>query len=140
MNVQPYIFFEGRCEEALAFYRRAIGAEIVQLKRYREAPQRNPDLPPGSDDKIMHAAFRVGDSVVLASDGFSNGNPTFTGFSLTIEADDTAQAEYMFAALADGGEVKQPLIETFFSPRFGMLVDRFGLGWIIVAQTADKPY
>jgi len=140
MNVQPYVFFEGRCEEALSFYRRAIDAETIQLKRYREAPQRNPDLPPGSDDKIMHAAFRVGDSVVLCSDGMCSGTAQFVGFSLTIEADDPPQAERLFAALADGGRVQQPLIETFFSPRFGMLVDRFGLGWIMVAQTADKPY
>jgi PhnB protein len=133
MRIQPYLFFEGRCEEAIEFYRGAIGAEVTLLMRNRESPDPPPPgmLPPGSEDKVMHASFRVGDTEVMASDGRCGGKPDFRGFSLSLTVPDEATADRLFAALADGGEVRMPLTKTFFSPRFGMLADRFGLGWMI---------
>jgi PhnB protein len=136
MQVQPYLFFEGRCEEALEFYRGAVGAQVEMMMRNRE----NPEPQPGSaalGDKILHAAFRVGDTTILASDGRADGQPLFQGFALSLTAADVAEADRLFAALCDGGQVQQPLIQTFFSPRFGMVTDRFGVLWMVyVAQKA----
>jgi PhnB protein len=137
MQIQPYLFFDGRCEEALDFYRRAIGAEVEMLMRFKESPEKPPadKVPPGSDNKVMHACFRVGDTRVMASDGHCAGKPSFQGFSLSLSARDEAEAERLFNALSDRGQVQQPLIKTFFSPRFGMVADRFGVSWmVIVAQ------
>ena len=133
MVVQPYLFFEGRCEEAIEFYKKALGAEVTMLMRYKESPE-PAQTPPGSADKVMHAAFRIGETTVMASDGYCKGKPSFQGMSLSITAPDIARADKMFAALADGGEVRQPLTKTFFSPRFGMVADRFGLGWMILVM------
>ena len=133
MTVQPYLFFEGRCEEAVEFYRRAIGAEVVMLMRNKESPDQS-QVAPGTENKVLHAAFKVGDSMVLASDGYSNGKPEFKGFSLSIEAPDPAAARRMFDALSQDGSVQLPLQQTFFSPSFGMLTDRFGVGWMIMVQ------
>jgi PhnB protein len=133
MIVQPYLFFEGRCEEAIEFYKKALGAEVTMLMRYKESPE-PAQAPPGSDNKIMHAAFRIGETTVMASDGYCKGKPSFQGFSLSITAPDVARADKMFAALAEGGQVQQPLTKTFFSPRFGMVADRFGLGWMILVM------
>jgi PhnB protein len=134
MQVQPYLFFEGRCEEALDFYKRALGAEVTALMRNNEAPEAPPPgmVAPGSERKIMHASFRVGETTIMASDGRCMGPPTFQGFSLTIEAKDVAEAERLFSALAEGGEVRMPLAKTFFAPRFGMVADRFGVGWMVI--------
>ena len=134
MQVQPYLFFDGRCEEAIAFYRKALGAEVTMLMRVKESPEphRPGMLPPGSEDKVMHAAIRIGDTTVLASDGLCLGQPSFVGFRLALTAADDAEAERWFAALGSGGSVDQPLIQTFFSSRFGMLADRFGVPWMIV--------
>ena len=134
MQVQPYLFLDGRCEEALAFYKKALGAEVTMLMRMKESPDPHPPgmLPPGSEDKVMHAALRIGDTTLLASDGRCLGQPSFAGFSLTLTAGDDAEAERWFAALGTGGKVTQPLIKTFFSSRFGMLADRFGVPWTIV--------
>jgi PhnB protein len=132
MQVQPYLFFDGRCEEALAFYQRALGAEVTTLLRNKDNPQA--DLcGPGVEEKVMHTCFRIGDTSVMASDGQCLGRASFQGFSLSLDARDEAQAEQLFAALADGGKVQQPLISTFFSPRFGVVADRFGVSWMIVA-------
>jgi len=131
--VQPYLFFEGRCEEAVEFYRSALGAEVEMLMRFKDSP--DPHEPgmcaPGAEDKVMHMSFRIGDTTLLASDGRCLGNPSFQGFSLSLIAPDEAEAERLFAALADGGQVQMPLTKTFFSPRFGMVADRFGVSWMI---------
>lgn len=138
MQVQPYLFFEGRCEEAVEFYRKVLGAEVTMLMRYKENPDSSSsspppcNLPPGSDDKVMHASFRIGESTVMASDGLCSGKPDFRGVSLSITAPDEAAADRLFNGLADGGQVQMPLDKTFFSPRFGMVADRFGLSWMIV--------
>lgn len=134
MHIQPYLFFDGRCEEAVDFYRSALGAEVEMLMRYRESPEPPPPgmVPPGSEDKVMHASFRIGDTVVMASDGCSAGQPAFQGFSLSLSVADEAAADRAFAALGDGGQVQMPLGKTFFSPRFGMLTDRFGVGWMVI--------
>lgn len=134
MQIQPYLFFEGRCEEALMFYRDVLGAEITQLMRYSDSPDPPPPgmLPPGSEDRIMHASMRIGDSTVLVSDGNCSGTTGFNGFSLTLHAASDAEAERLFAALAEGGQVRMPMAQTFFSSRFGMLADRYGLGWMVI--------
>ena len=137
MQIQPYLFFEGRCEEAIEFYRRVVGAEVTMVMRYKDSPEPPPPgaVPPGTENKVMHAAIRIGETTVLASDGRCSGRPTFGGFSLSLTVPDAAAADRVFAALADGGQVQAPLATTFFSPRFGMLVDRFGVPWMVyVAQ------
>ena len=134
MPIQPYLFFEGRCEEAIEFYRSALGAKVEMLMRYRDSPEPTPPgmLPPGSENKVMHATLSVGDAAFMASDGHCQGKPGFQGFSLSLTAKDEAEAKRLFGALAEGGEVRMPLGKTFFSPCFGMLADRFGLGWMII--------
>jgi len=134
MQVQPYLFFDGRCEEAVEFYRSALGAEVTMLMRYKDSPDAPPPgmVPPGSENKVMHASLRIGDATVMASDGSCNGKPSFEGFSLSLTAADAAHADRLFAALADGGQVQMPLGKTFFSPRFGMVRDRFGVSWMVI--------
>jgi PhnB protein len=134
MQVQPYLFLEGRCDEAIEFYRKTLGAEVEMLLRTKDSPEPPPPgrLPPGSEEKVMHAAIRIGDTTLFLSDGLSSGQPKFEGFSLSLAVPSEAEAERVFAALAEGGEVRQPLMKTFFSPRFGMLADRFGLPWMII--------
>lgn len=135
MQVQPYLFFDGRCEEAIAFYRKVLGAEVTMLMRFRESPDPPPPgtLPPGSEEKVMHANLRFGDTEVMVSDGRCMGQPGFQGFALTVGLPDVAEVERVFAALADGGQVQMPLEKTFWSPRFGMLSDRFGVSWMVMA-------
>jgi PhnB protein len=134
MQVQPYLFFDGRCEEALEFYRKALGAEVTMLLRFKECPERDEHalVPPGSGEKVMHASVRIGDTSVMASDGRCQGRPSFQGFSLSLTVREDAEAERLFAALADGGKVQTPLAKTFFSSRFGMLADRFGVAWMVI--------
>lgn len=138
MQVQPYLFFEGRCQEALEFYRRALGAEVTALMRYKGSP--DPGMvQPGSEDKVMHASFRVGETTLLASDGRCGGHPSFQGFALSLTVANEAEADRLFAALVDGGQVIMPLMTTFFSPRFGMTTDRFGVSWMVyVAPPAQS--
>jgi PhnB protein len=138
MQVQPYLFLAGRCEEAIEFYRRALGAEVTMLMRFKDSPEpQQPGMvPPGSDNKVMHASFRVGETTLFASDGRCLGKPSFQGFSLSLTAANEAEAERRFAALADGGQVQMPLAKTFFSPRFGMVADRFGVSWMIIVMAA----
>ena len=135
MRVEPYLFFEGRCEEAIEFYRRALGAEVTALMRFKDSPEPPPPgkVPPGSDNKVMHANFRIGDTTVMASDGMCSGKPSFQGISLSLDAASDAEAERLFAALADGGQVQMPLTKTFFASRFGMVADRFGVSWMVIA-------
>ncbi len=133
MNLQPYLFFDGKCEEALDFYKQAVGAEPKMLMRFKNAPDQSM-VSPGSDDKIMHAQVQIGDTTVLMSDGRCLGKPNFQGFALTISAKSEAEADKLFGALSDGGQVTMPLAKTFFSPRFGMLTDKFGVGWMVIVQ------
>jgi len=140
-TIQPYLFFNGNCEEAIKCYRKALGAEVETIMRYKEGPE--PQLPgtvpPGFDNKIMHACFRVGQTTVMASDGCSTGKVSFQGFSLSLSVPSENEADSAFTALADGGQVRLPLTKPFFSPRFGMLEDRFGVGWMIgVAPPQQK--
>lgn len=136
MKIESYLFFNGRCEEAIDFYKRALGAEVVMLMRYKDSPEPPAPgmVPPGSENKIMHASLRIGDTTVMASDGQCQGNANFDGFALTVSAGDAAEAERRFAALSDGGTVTMPLSKTFFAPSFGMLNDRFGVHWMVIAE------
>jgi PhnB protein len=137
MQIQPYVFFEGRCQEALDFYRRALGAEVTAMMRYKESPDQAM-VQAGTEDKVMHASFRVGDTTVFASDGRCNGQPNFQGFALSLTAPNAAEAERLFRALVDGGQTIMPLTTTFFSPRFGMMTDRFGVSWMVYVVPQDK--
>ena len=129
MQVQPYVFFDGRCEEALEFYRRALGAEVTMLMRYKDSP--DPAMvQSGTENKVMHASVRIGDTTVLASDGRAQGRPSFQGFALSLTVNE-AEAERRFTSLGEGGQVQTPLTKTFFSPRFGMVADRFGVSWMV---------
>jgi PhnB protein len=132
MRVEPYLYFNGRCEEAADFYRRAIGAEVTALTRFKDNP--GAPAPAGAEGKIMHANLRIGDTTVLASDGQCQGSTNFQGFSLSLTAANNSEAELQFAALSDGGRVQLPLTATPFASRFGMVADRFGVLWTIVAH------
>ena len=132
MNVEPYLFFEGRTEEALDFYRQKLGAKVEAVMRYKDNPEPQYN-PPNSANKVMHALFRIGDTKVMASDGNCAGKPSFQGFALTINAANPAEAKQRFDALAEGGQVQMPLNETFFAKSFGMVADRFGMSWMVIA-------
>ena len=135
MNIEPYLFFDGRCEEAIEFYKSALGARVEMLMRFKDSPEPSQmELPPGSENKVMHSSFHIGDTKVMASDGMCQGKPSFQGFSLSITVPGLTEAERQFNALAEGGQVQQPLIKTFFSPGFGMVADRFGVSWMIVVD------
>jgi PhnB protein len=134
MPVTPYLFFDGRCEEAFAFYKTALGAEVGFMMRYKDSPEPPPPgaCAPGSDNKIMHASLTINGATVMASDGRAEGKPEFKGFSLSLDARDEADAERKFAALSAGGQIFMPMGETFFAKRFGMVADKFGVGWMII--------
>jgi PhnB protein len=138
--IQPYVFFNGRCEEAVEFYKKALGAEVQMIMRYKEAPEAPPPgmVPPGFENKIMHTSFRVGQTTIMASDGCSGDKPKFEGFSLALSVANEAEADRVFTALAAGGQVKMPLGKTFWSPRFGMLEDKFGIGWMVSVEAAGQ--
>jgi len=137
MHIQPYLTFDGRCEEAVDFYRKVLGAEVSMLMRFKDSPEPPAPgmVPAGAENKVMHASFRIGDTTVMASDGRCLGKPTFQGFSLSLTVADDATAERVFAALRDGGQVQMPLAKTFFSSRFGMVADRFGVSWMIIVAS-----
>ena len=130
-TVQPYLFFAGRCEEALEFYRKSIGAEIIVLRRFKEAPEPVPNLPDCFDDKVMHATVQIGDSMWMASDGQREGNQNFEGFSMSITVPDASEANRVFAALSEDGLVVMPLEKTFWTSSFGVVQDRFGVSWMV---------
>ncbi len=134
MLVQPYLNFDGRCDEALEFYKKAIGAKVNMLMRFKDAPDQSM-ITPGRENKVMHSTVQIGDTVVMASDGRCTGKPNFHGIALTISVASEAEAEKTFTALADGGQVQMPLGKTFFSPRFGMLADKFGVGWMVLVAS-----
>jgi PhnB protein len=131
MLIQPYLFFEGRADEAIEFYKKTLGAKLEMSMRFKDAPDQSM-ISPGSADKVMHAAIKIGDAVMLMSDGRNTGKPNFQGFSLTIYPKDEAEADKVFGALSAGGEVRMPMDKTFFAKRFGMLADKFGVGWMII--------
>jgi PhnB protein len=134
--VQPYLFFDGRCEEAIEFYKKVLGGEVLMLMRFRESPDPPPPgmIAPGSENKIIHSCIRVGDSEIMASDGRCTGQPTFQGVSLSLDVASETEADRLFNALAEGGQVQMPIGKTFFSPRFGIVADRFGVSWMIVTS------
>jgi PhnB protein len=136
MQVTPYLFFDGRCEEAIEFYKKAVGAQVGMMMRFKESPE--PPQPgmcaPGSENKIMHSCLRIGDTAVMASDGRAQGKPEFKGFTLSLNAKDEAEAERLFKALSDGGQVHMPLAKTFFAKSFGMVADKFGVGWMVLVE------
>ena len=137
MQVQPYLFFDGRCEEAIGFYQKALGAQVQFMMRFKDSPEPMPGDKQPPADKVMHTSFRIGETEVMASDGNCQGKPSFQGFSLTINASDETQAERWFAALGDGGQVQMPMTKTFFSPRFGMVADRFGVSWMVIVNPEE---
>jgi PhnB protein len=140
MLVQPYLMFGGRCQEAVDFYRDAVGAEVEMLMRFKEAPDSPPPgmVPDNWGDKVMHACLKIGDTQVMASDGCSTTEKDFKGFSLSLSVANEAEADRTFAALADRGQVTMPLGKTFFARRFGMLVDRFGVSWMVIVPAEAK--
>lgn len=134
MQIQPYLFLEGRTEEAIAFWRKAVGAEVQMLMRWKDCPEKGNMPNPMPDEKVMHASIRIGDSTILASDGNCSGEAKPQGFALSLTAKDPAEAEKAFNALSDGGQVQMPLGKTFFSPAFGMLADKFGVSWMVYVE------
>ena len=134
--IQPYLFFNGRCEEAIEFYKNALGAEVQMMMRYKESPEPPPPgmVPPGFENKVMHASLRVGQTIVMASDGCTADGPKFEGFSLSVAVSTPAEVDAIFNALAVGGKVGMPLNKTFWSPRFGMVTDKFGVGWMVTVM------
>jgi len=131
MHVQPYLDFNGRCDEALEFYKAAVGAEVAMLMRWKDSPDKSMCSAENAD-KVMHSQFQIGDSTIMASDGRCTGKPNFHGVALTISANTEAEADKLFNALAEGGQVTMPLAKTFFSPKFGMVADKFGVGWMVL--------
>jgi len=133
MQTQIYLFFDGRTEEALGFYQKTLGIEVEMLMRFKDAPaEAREGCAPGSENKVMHSCFKLGDQRVMASDGRNEGKPNFQGFALSLAAKDESEADKLFASLSEGGQVQQPLIKTFFSPKFGMVQDKFGVGWMVL--------
>ena len=138
MYIQPYLFFDGRCQEALDYYTSALGAKVEALVRFKDSPE-PPDpakVPPGAGNNIMHSSFRIGDSVLMASDGFGRGKPVFQGVALSLSVKSDAEADRVFSALAKGGTIQQGLTKTFFSSSFGMVTDKFGVQWMVLTQTS----
>jgi len=136
MSLAPYLFFNGRAEEAAEFYRGALDAKVTMLMRYSDSPEPHPPgmVQPGSENKVMHMTLQIGDATLNGADDCTGAQPVFQGFSLSLTATDEAQAQRLFAKLSDGGKVQMPLAKTFFSPLFGMLQDRFGVGWMILVR------
>ncbi|WP_027016818.1 VOC family protein [Comamonas composti] len=137
MQIQPYLFFDGRCEEALQFYGAALGAQVTACLRFKDAPaDPEPEAggcgPAPDPEKIMHANLQIGETQIMASDGMAAGRPEFKGISLSISASSDAEAERIFDALAAGGEIRMPLGPTFFATCFGLVTDRFGVSWMVI--------
>jgi len=136
MQTQIYLFFDGRTEEALDFYKKTLGVEVEMLMHFKDAPppEARQGCAPGSENKVMHSCFKLGDQRVMASDGRNEGKPNFQGFALSLAAKDEAEADRLFSALGQGGQVQMPLMKTFFSPKFGMVQDKFGVGWMVLVS------
>jgi PhnB protein len=137
MQLEPYLFLEGRCEEAIEFYRKALGAQVEGLLRYKDSPPNTPSPEGTNPNAIMHSRLKVGDTAFMLSDGMASGKPQFQGFSLSLTVASDAEARRCFDALAEGGQVRMPLAPTFFATSFGMVADRFGIGWMVYAPVAQ---
>ena len=135
MKVQAYISFGGRCEEALAFYKKSVDAEITSLMRWKESPDAAMKGPPGYEEKVMNAAFRIGETELMADDGMGDKKAVFKGMTLMIEVADDAEAKRVFTALGEGGSVTMPLAKTFWTSSFGMLTDKFGVPWMVNVES-----
>jgi PhnB protein len=137
MSVTPYLFFDGRCEEAIEFYKKTLGAEVSMLMRFKDSPDPAPPgmHPPGSENKVMHASLRINGAPVMVSDGRAQGKPKFEGFALSLDPANEAEAERTFKALSDGGQVQMPLGKTFFAKSFAMVTDRFGVTWMVIVES-----
>ena len=133
MQVQPYLFFDGRCDEAIEFYKKTLGAEVGMLMRWKDSPDKSM-CTPVNESKVMHASLTIGETRVMASDGRNTGNPRFDGFALSVNAKDDADADRLFDGLSTGGKIMMPLGKTFFSPRFGMTQDKFGVNWMVIVE------
>lgn len=133
MQVQSYLFFDGRCEEAIDFYKKTLGAEVGMLMRWKDCPDKSM-CTPSNENKVMHASLKIGETRVMASDGRNTGNPEFKGFALSVNAKDEPEADRLFNSLSAGGNVVMPLGKTFFSPRFGMATDKFGVNWMVIVE------
>ena len=132
MQVQPYLFFDGRCEEAIEFYGKAIGAEVGMLMRFKDCPEPCAEGMTPDPNKVMHASLKIGEATIMASDGRNTGKPNFQGFGLSLDAASDAEAKRLFDALSDGGQVQMPLGKTFFASSFGMVADKFGVLWMVI--------
>jgi PhnB protein len=138
--VQPYLFLEGKSEEAIQFYRHALGAQVNMLMRFKDSPEPPPPgCAPPDPQKVMHAQIQIGETVIMISDGRATGHPKFDGFALSLTVPTEKDADHAFNALADGGEVQMPLAKTFFSARFGMVKDRFGVFWMVLVRPTTPP-
>jgi PhnB protein len=137
VNVTPYLTFNGRCEEAINFYKTELGAEVVAMLRFKENPPPADKVPANWDNKVMHSCFKIGDTQIMATDGDRADKAGFSGVRLSIEVKSEAEAERAFNGLSKGGQVKMPLGKTFFSPRFGMVEDRFGVSWMVVTSPTN---
>ena len=135
MKVQAYLTFDGRCEEALEFYKKSVGAEVTSLLRWKDSPDAEMQPPPGYAEKVMHASFRIGETELMADDGMEAKKAEFKGMTLALSAANDADAKRLFEALADGGSVQMPLAKTFWSSAFGMLTDRFGVPWMVMTAS-----
>ena len=131
MQVQPYLFFDGRCDEALEFYKKALGAQVEMLMRWKDSPDQSM-CTPANANKVMHSSLRIGETAVMASDGRNTGQPNFQGFALSLDAKTDTEAQTLFKALSGGGEVAMPMGPTFFATSFGMVRDRFGVHWMVI--------
>lgn len=134
-QIAPYIFFEGRCDEAAAFYAEALGAKVTARFTYGDSPDKA-SIEPGTEGKVMHMNIQIGDTQIMASDGRNSGKPDFRGLSLTITTPSEDEAKRIFAALSEKGDVQMPMTPTFFSPAFGMVADKFGLSWMVIVEKA----
>ncbi len=133
MQVTPYLMFDGRTEEAIEFYKKALGATVEMMMRFKDSPDKSM-CSPDSENKVMHSCLKIGDTAVMASDGRNTGKPDFKGISLSLNAKDEAHADQMFKALGEGGQVQMEMMKTFFAKRFGMVADKFGVSWMIIAE------
>ena len=131
MKVQAYIPYRGRCEEALEFYKKSVGAEVTALMRWKDSPDTAMKPPPGYEEKIMHADFRIGETHLMADDGMGEAKAEFKGMTLLVEVADDAEAKRVFAALGEGGSVTMALMKTFWTTSFGTLTDKFGVPWMV---------
>lgn len=139
MKMSMYLFLDGRTEEAIAFYKKTLGATVGMMMRHSENPEPRPGtMPPGAENKIMHASIKIGGDVLMLSDGHCTGKPNFQGFAMSLAVGSDAEAEQLFKELSAGGHVTMPMATTFFASRFGMCTDKFGLGWMVLHEKATQ--